>query len=170
MKYKICAIILTVICLNLQAPNLPKPILCDNASARIEQYERDTFLDNMDDMPFSIENLYTAMVYVGIKNPEILLKQAYLESGGFTSELWMDYNNPFGMKHGKIRETTSMGPVMRLGYASYRTWAEAVRDMKHFQDYWETKGWDMEDYGYFLVNLPYATDKDYLVKLDRLVI
>jgi hypothetical protein len=50
----------------------------------------------MDDMPFSIENLYTAMVYVGKKNPEILLKQAYLESGGFTSELWMDYNNPLG--------------------------------------------------------------------------
>lgn len=170
MKKLITFVLSLSITIILVAPSLSEDIYENNSELMMYCYNKDMFLNNIDTMEFTVENLYIAMVYMDIKNPETLVKQAILESGNFSSKLWTSHNNLFGMTHSITRNSTSLCPVLEFGFASYSSWADAVRDMKHFQEYWESKGWDLSEYEYFIVNLPYATDTEYLAKLDKIII
>ena len=65
----------------------------------------------------------------GIKDEfiKILTAQAMHETGNFTSRLYIEQNNLFGMGHPIIRETTSTGDVR--GFANYATLEDSVTDM-----------------------------------------
>ena len=58
---------------------------------------------------------------------KILTAQAMHETGIFTSRLYLEQNNLFGMGHPIIRETTSTGDVR--GFANYATLEDSVSDM-----------------------------------------
>lgn len=60
-------------------------------------------------------------------NAEFTIKQIYLESGHLKSSLCVDNNNLTGMKHPRLRETTSLG--QKNGYAHYQNWIESVKDL-----------------------------------------
>ena len=65
----------------------------------------------------------------GVKDEfiKILTAQAMHETGNFTSRLYLEQNNLFGMGHPIIRETTSLGDVR--GFANYATLEDSVTDM-----------------------------------------
>jgi len=134
-----------------------------NLEREIEKY---VFMSRLDTMEFSVKNLYKTLVYLEIKQPEYLIRQSWVETGGYTSELFLDYNNLFGMKNPKTRKTTSIGPTKIGGvrnYANYVHWSQSIEDMKLFQEFYEGKGWDLDnDYDKFLTELPYAIDKKYV--------
>lgn len=167
---KLLWVLLILFSAQLQAPELTPITKAESMERALAEYNRQAFLSSLDTMSFSIDNMYKALLYLEVKQPEMLIRQAYLETGGFTSELWINYNNPFGMKHGWKRPNKSYGRVMEpVGYAGYTHWSDAVRDMKLFQQYWEQYGWDLDNaYEVFLVKLPYATDKHYIRKLNSL--
>lgn len=64
---------------------------------------------------------------------EILIAQAKHESANFTSNLFVNTNNAFGMMHPYKRPTTSLGPFGRAegrnGYAKYRCIEESAEDI-----------------------------------------
>jgi len=60
-------------------------------------------------------------------NAEYTIKQIYLESGHLKSFLTKENNNLTGMKHPRIRETTSLG--RKNGYAYYKNWIQCVKDL-----------------------------------------
>ena len=98
----------------------------------------------------------------GVKNREIVVSQAILETGTFTSNIFNKNNNLFGMKHPRVRPTTSQGSNM--GHAVYEHWTCSVKDYKHWYDYM-TRNREYDNYMAFLTNIGYAEDYNYLFKL-----
>jgi hypothetical protein len=120
--------------------------------------------------PFTEELLIECIYYERIKNSEIVLIQARLETGFFTSEIFNIGNNCFGMKHPQFRETTAICEYD--GHAQYYHWTDSVKDYKLFQEWYESIGFDLGDendeYLVFLKWIRYATDKKYIFKLINL--
>ena len=80
----------------------------------------------------SKSDVYREILANDIKFPDVVMAQAILESGSFTSKLAKHYNNLFGMRLAKLRRTTAVGE--RYGYARYLSWKDSVKDYKLWQD------------------------------------
>lgn len=86
----------------------------------------------------------------GLPCPKIVLAQARLETGNFTSKLCKQKHNLFGIKHkGK--------------YASYRTWRESISDYKKCISSRYKRG----SYYSFLKSIGYAEESAYISKLKQ---
>ena len=86
----------------------------------------------------------------GIHCADIVLAQARLETGNFTSARCKRDHNIFGIKH-------------RGRYAVYRNWRESVTDYKKRISSRYTGG----DYYAFLRRIGYAADEMYIRKLKQ---
>lgn len=98
-------------------------------------------------------------------NAEYTIKQIYLESGHLKSSLCIENNNLTGMKHPRIRETTSLG--RKNGYAHYESWIESVKDLYLWRKARNLIGANEEE----LLNTlkrRYAEDPNYTKKLVRI--
>lgn len=78
------------------------------------------------------EEINDSILYVFLKDnnawyPEILLKQAKLESGNYTSNVYNNSNNLYGMKKVGKRQTTQLHNTYN-GYGCYTNWCESVLD------------------------------------------
>ena len=78
------------------------------------------------------EQINDSILYVFLKDnnawyPEILLKQAKIESGNYTSNVYMNANNLYGMKKVGKRQTTQLNNTYN-GYGCYTNWCESVLD------------------------------------------
>lgn len=100
------------------------------------------------------EGLIEALEYYEIQFPEIVYAQALLETGHFSSSVCKNYNNLFGLYNSKIKD-----------YYSFEHWSDSVKAYRDFVQY-KYKG--NTDYYTFLVNLPYATDPNYIRKIKQL--
>ncbi len=91
-------------------------------------------------------DVYCYIKSIGIKNPEIVLKQAIYESGHFKSLVCIKKNNIFGFRSVVI-------------YKSFKTWQECVDYYKRWQDkhYTDTT----EEYYHFLQRINYSGYKDF---------
>lgn len=75
---------------------------------------------------FSEQALIETLMDCNIKYPHIVLAQAKLESGNFTSKVFKQNHNMFGMKKAKRRITSSQEG--NNSYAFYRDWVDCVYD------------------------------------------
>lgn len=104
--------------------------------------------------PLTIANLYEEIRRQGLKFPKIVLAQALLESGNFSSRLAREQNNLFGLR-------------LRNGsYASFDHWSESVTA---YRDWVQYKHRPKEDYYVFLSRIRYATMKGYIYKVKEIV-
>jgi len=105
--------------------------------------------------PLTIANLYDEIQRQGLKFPKIVLAQALLESGHFSSRLAQEQNNLFGLR-------------LRNGsYASFGHWSESVAA---YRDWVQYKHRPKEDYYQFLCRIRYAADGyTYINKVKRIV-
>jgi hypothetical protein len=85
-----------------------------------------------DILPFTPQNLQSEIQKQGIVYPDVALAQATLESGHFSSPIFKENNNLFGMKLPQIRKTTAIGK--NRGHAKYNNWQDSVMDYKLWQD------------------------------------
>jgi len=85
-------------------------------------------LNDRDD--FSRENFIKYLEELNIKFPDIVLAQAEIETGNFTSKVFKENNNLFGMKVATQRPTTNSGES--LNHAYYKHWKESVLDYALF--------------------------------------
>ena len=115
------------------------------------------------DKPFTPELLREAMYFEGIQSIEIAFKQAQLETGWFKSDLFVNANNLFGMRYARIRDTYAIGEYKH--HAEYKTWISSVKDLALWQAWYIGKGYDLTNYFAFLLEIGYATDKKYLLKI-----
>ncbi|MBC7915529.1 MAG: glucosaminidase domain-containing protein, partial [Pyrinomonadaceae bacterium] len=82
---------------------------------------------------FSEPALLAFMKKLKIKYPETVLSQARLETGNFTSDIFKENHNLFGMKVAEKRPTSAIG--VHRGHAQYRDWKDSVVDYALFQSY-----------------------------------
>lgn len=95
--------------------------------------------------------LYEALVYYKVKHPRIVLAQAKLESGNFTSEYCINRNNFLGLYNSK-----------KGAYYSFKHWTDCIQAYKEMVEY---KHRDGEDYYDFLIRIKYASDPEYIDKV-----
>lgn len=94
------------------------------------------------------QELYCYIKKVGIKHPQIVLKQALLESGHFKSNIFKKKNNLFGFRY--------------KAYIRFKSWKACVDFYKRWQD--RNYKSDNLDYYKFLQHLNYSGHKE--VKYD----
>lgn len=95
--------------------------------------------------------------------PDILLKQAKIESANYSSNVYKNTNNLYGMKKVGKRQTTQLNNTYN-GYGSYNNWCLSVLD-RMLWDMFVFKGEKPSREEYLKEMSIYAEDKSYLTKL-----
>lgn len=100
---------------------------------KLTPQEKELILINVQDtsLTFSEEKLISLMNELNIKFPHIVLAQAKVESGNYTSKIFRENHNLFGMKEARVRIHTSQGT--QFNHAYYNTWRESVYDYAFYQ-------------------------------------
>ena len=99
-------------------------------------------------------NLLNICKLHGIIEPEIVIAQAKLETGNYSSDVFYENNNLFGLYDSNKKE-----------YYKFNSWQESVLAYK---DLIQSKLNDGEDYYAFLKRIGYAKDKNYIKKVKRI--
>jgi hypothetical protein len=81
--------------------------------------------------PFNEKSLVELIKDCNLKYPHIVLAQAKIESGNFTSKIFRQNNNMFGMRRARIRVTSAQSE--KDAFAYYRDWMDCVYDYAMYQ-------------------------------------
>lgn len=98
------------------------------------------------------QQVYDELKKYNVKYPQIVLAQAKLETGNYTSTLCKKHGNLFGLKR-------------KNGYAKFNNWRESVKAYRDWVQYKYKGG----DYYVFLKKIGYAQDPKYIVKVKEMV-
>ena len=112
--------------------------------------EHTTPIDSLKTDTFSEANLILLINELKIKEPNIVLAQSKLETGNFSSYLFLKSNNLFGFRGWS-------------SYHKYDDWQSSVKAYKKWQD----KNYKGGNYYSFLINVGYAEDSLYIQKLKQ---
>lgn len=115
---------------------------------------------------FSENNLIRYMNQIGILYPDVVLAQAKIETGNFTSVIFRENNNLFGMKLPESRTTTAVGESRN--HAMYRSWVQSIIDYKLWQDQMIHRAPTKRRYLEYL-SRNYAEDKTYIKKIKAIL-
>jgi flagellum-specific peptidoglycan hydrolase FlgJ len=115
---------------------------------------------------FSEQNVYRQLIKIGIAYPDVVLAQAKIETGNFTSKIFRENHNMFGMKLPERRQTTAVGK--NRNHAKYTDWIQSVRDYKLWQDQMIHKAPTKRAYLAYLKR-NYAEDKNYIKKIKQII-
>ena len=113
---------------------------------------------------FSEENLIRYMKELNIKYPHIVLAQARIESGTYTSNIFKENHNLFGMKKAYQRATTAIG--RNRGHAQYDHWTHSVIDYALWQNKYLSRAKNETEY-YQYLGKHYAEADHYIASLKR---
>lgn len=116
--------------------------------------------------PFSESALLEMIEDLNIRFPHIVFAQAVLETGHFTSPVFLNNNNLFGMKEARVRQNIANGT--QLGHACYNTWQESVVDYALYQARYLSHIKTEREYLDYLNN-HYAEAQNYHNALDRII-
>jgi flagellum-specific peptidoglycan hydrolase FlgJ len=92
--------------------------------------------------------------------------QAQLETNGFTSRIFKENNNLFGMKQAMQRSSTNIGE--QHGHAFYESWRQSVLDYALYQCKYLSGINSKDEYLQYLKQ-NYAEDPNYFNKLTKLL-
>jgi len=123
-------------------------------------------IEDLQNQEFSFDNLVLYLHLKRVKEAETIMKQAIIETGWFRSDLFLTYNNLFGMKRAARRATTAIGTG--FGHAAYGHWTSSVDDYLMWKTYWEGKGHGTADYLVFLESVGYSTSGGYIGMIKKL--
>ena len=133
---------------------LPTIARVDKACDSLEEPEIKSDSDYiMSESSLTVENLLAMLQKYDVKLPKIVLAQALLETGNFSSELCRVNHNLFGLRH------PSDG-----SYYTFTKWEESVKSYRDDVQYKYTDG----DYYAFLSRIGYAEDRNYTSKVRRI--
>jgi hypothetical protein len=103
---------------------------------------------------------------INMKFPDIVYAQAVLETGQFSSKVFKENHNLFGMKCARSRPFTHLGSSR--GHALYMDWKMSVIDYALYQSSYLRDLRTKEQY-YAYIGSHYAEDSGYLVKVKKIV-
>ena len=115
---------------------------------------------------FSKEALVKELKRLNVRFPEIILAQSILETGHFSSRIFVENNNLFGMKEARARSTTAAGT--QLGHAFYDDWKQSVMDYALFQNAYMNRLRKEKSYLKYLEK-NYAEAENYDVRLLQII-
>ena len=117
-------------------------------------------------VPFS-EEVYRSVLDEAVMFPEVVYAQSVIETGWFTSRLFREHNNLFGLYNS-----------YKGHFFQYHSWYGSIvgedRDGKHYPGYIDIQkrykgGDDVEEYLQWLERIGYAEDTTYVRKIRKLI-
>ena len=116
---------------------------------------------------FTPEALMKTLKDSGIYFPDIVWSQSALETGNWTSRVYVQNNNLFGMKLAKRRSTTAT--ASKHGYATYTDWVQSVRDYKLWQKSYKIDSNTSREKYYAILNKIYSQNGAYVSHVKKIV-
>lgn len=147
--------------LSSYTPNPYAPIV-----ESVEEQERPKMLFLPVKNVFTEEKLINYLNEINIKFPEIVFAQAKLESSNFTSNIFLENHNFFGMKCATKRAFLHKGE--NRGHAKYENWKDCVIDYALYQATYLHHIKTKQQYLNYL-RKHYAEDPNYVDKLIQLM-
>lgn len=163
LKY-ILFYIIFVICLGFLAGSAAFDLTKENRVKLLTEEERLIVIHEYNQ--FTQEKLVSKIKELNIRYPHIVLGQAMLETGFFTSKIFRENNNLFGMREAKQRITTAKGTENNHAY--YTSWQESLLDYSFYQCRYLSNIQTEEQYFQYLEQ-SYAEDTSYVPKLKSLI-
>ena len=131
----------------------------------IKDYEHILEINISGEREFTEDKLVRKLKELNIRYPHIVLAQAKLESNNYSSRIFIDNNNLFGMKEAHVRINLAKGTQYKHAY--YNTWQESVLDYAFWMATYGSKCKTEQQY-YNLLN-GYAEDSNYQAKLKNII-
>src|ERR1035437_9342411 len=115
---------------------------------------------------FSPEKFKAYILELNVKYPHIVFAQAEIETGHFTSRIFKENHNCFGMKVATKRPTTNKGE--ENGHAYYDNWKASVVDYAFYSAQYLSDIKSEKEYLQYL-GKSYAQDTGYVYKIKRII-
>jgi uncharacterized FlgJ-related protein len=115
---------------------------------------------------FSEEKLIQEIKNLNFKYPHIVLAKSRVETGNFTSSIFKENNNLFGMKQASVRLNTAEGTSRDHAY--YNNWYQSLQDYAlYYATYLHRISSEEMMYNY--LNQHYAENPNYIIDLKNMV-
>lgn len=121
---------------------------------------------NQNKQPFSEDSLIFILNELNVKFPHIALAQSIVETGHWTSRIFKENHNLFGMKEAYVRVHTAKGT--QHNHAYYENWIESVYDYAFYQCRYLSSISTEESYFKYLSE-SYAESPTYVQSLKRVI-
>ena len=131
----------------------------------VHTIERIPFRIQEEENTFHPNKLKGMIREMNFKFADIVYAQAILESSNFTSNIFKQNSNLFGMRISHTRTTSRKGE--QLGYANYFSWESSLIDRSLYEEAF-LRNLTREQYLDFL-NQVYAEDKEYKNKILKII-
>ena len=115
---------------------------------------------------FTEEKFINKIKQLNLNYPHIVYAQAMLESGNFTSKIFKENNNMFGMKQARVR--INLAKSTQYNHAYFETWEDCLLDFAFHRATYFSKLKTEQDY-YNYLGKYYAEDPSYVSKLKSMV-
>lgn len=142
LPVSLCVTVTAIVCFVLGAITYSMLERTTKTESTIDYEQVPVILDC--NLEFSEHALYDLLVGMNVRFPHIVIAQARIESGHYTSNIFEQNNNMFGMKCASQRATTNRGE--NSGHAVFDTWQECVIDYAFYQTTYMRKAKTEEQY------------------------
>ncbi len=135
----------------------------------LSEYEKELMVLTLqsEKIKFSQEKLIEELKRLNVRFPHIVLAQSIVETGNFTSNIFKENNNLFGMKQASVRINTAKGT--QYNHAYYDNWYESVYDYAFYQCRY-LSGIDSEQMYYEYLSKSYAEAGDkYVTQIKQII-
>jgi hypothetical protein len=122
---------------------------------------------NENNTEFSSDTLIHMLKQLNVKFPHIVLAQSIVETGHWTSKIFLENHNLFGMKEAYVRVHTARGT--QYGHAYYEDWEESVYDYAFYQCRYLGAIRTEDEYFNYLSN-SYAEAPNYIKILKQVIV
>ena len=133
---------------------------------KVIQLESGIIIINDSIKTFSQESLVNRITELNLKFPHIVLAQSILETGHWSSTIFSENHNLFGMKEARQRVKTALGT--QLNHAYYCDWESSLYDYAFYQSRYMSKC-KTEDQYFQALGQSYAESKTYVQNLKRII-
>lgn len=155
-----CILVLSLICSIFTIRNVDKVRFISEETKAIILREADK------ENEFSPEKLKAYILELNIKYPHIVMAQSQIETGHWTSPIFKQNHNLFGMKVATKRPTTNKGE--ENGHAYYENWKESVVDYAFYSAQYLSDIKTEKEYLDYL-SRSYAEDTGYVWKIRKII-
>jgi len=114
---------------------------------------------------FTEERFVEEIKRLNFRFPHIVYAQSVIETGGFSSRIFVENHNLFGMKEAHVRAHLAVGT--QHNHAYYNNWKESLYDYALYYSEYLSSIRSEEDYLNY-INQRYAEDPNYDTKVRKL--
>ncbi len=141
------------------------PIEIEGDKVTVKTEDRIFIIEEGEDV-FTPKKLERMLEDLNVLHPEIVIAQSKIETGNYTSNIFIENNNLFGMKEAVVRAHTAKGT--QYGHAYYKNWRESVYDYALYQSSYL---FGLKTRGQYLsyISKSYAQDPTYTNKIKKIL-